>query len=409
MFPRLVGCIREWKNHITRIKDMGFNSIYINPFHSTGGSNSLYAIKDYYSIDSSFFKDNNDCFEAFVEEATNNNLQVFVDLVVNHTANENSLIQQHPEWYRQNNGSIKHPGCLDNGNWVTWGDLAELETEYGNHIPALREYFLNYISNMLKKGVKGFRCDAAYKINPKMWEFLISETKKIKPDTIFMAETLGCSIEETKRTAEAGFDYIFNAFKWWDYSSPWFINDYNSLRFTTKSISFPESHDTERLCKESGNNIDIVVQKYLMSCLVSGSVMMPLGFEWGFRERCNVCCNQKMEWGQFNIENFIRNCNILKNSLKIFKDEAELIILNGYEGDILQIKKVYGNDIAYIIMNKTEHQQDYQILFEDNNINDFVDISIGSYNINVKEYYNLKPFEVKIFHKIIIEGEKQKR
>ena len=41
---------------------------------------------------------------------------------------------------------------------------------------------------------------------------VLSDIKKKYPDIIFTAETLGCSEEQSKQTAQAGFDYIFNIF-----------------------------------------------------------------------------------------------------------------------------------------------------------------------------------------------------
>jgi len=48
LFPSLAGTIRDWMVHLPRIAGMGFNAVYINPFHYPGFSGSLYAVKDYY-------------------------------------------------------------------------------------------------------------------------------------------------------------------------------------------------------------------------------------------------------------------------------------------------------------------------------------------------------------------------
>ena len=44
LFPTLAGTIREWMVHLPRIAAMGFNAVYINPFHYPGFSGSLYAV-----------------------------------------------------------------------------------------------------------------------------------------------------------------------------------------------------------------------------------------------------------------------------------------------------------------------------------------------------------------------------
>ena len=62
---------------------------------------------------------------------------------------------------------------------------------------------------------------------------------------------------------------MFNSSKWWNFSDWWLIEQYNLVRETTQSISFPESHDTPRLFEELHGNIDGLKQRYLFSALFS--------------------------------------------------------------------------------------------------------------------------------------------
>ncbi|NIR42418.1 MAG: alpha-amylase, partial [Gemmatimonadetes bacterium] len=50
LFPLLAGPVEEWAKHLGRVADMGFNWVYVNPFHYPGFSGSLYAVKDYYEL-----------------------------------------------------------------------------------------------------------------------------------------------------------------------------------------------------------------------------------------------------------------------------------------------------------------------------------------------------------------------
>jgi starch synthase (maltosyl-transferring) len=33
LFPTLAGTVRQWMAHLPRIAAMGFNAVYVNPFH----------------------------------------------------------------------------------------------------------------------------------------------------------------------------------------------------------------------------------------------------------------------------------------------------------------------------------------------------------------------------------------
>ena len=49
LFPLLAGPVPAWSGHLDRIAGMGFDWIYVNPFHYPGFSGSLYAVKDFYA------------------------------------------------------------------------------------------------------------------------------------------------------------------------------------------------------------------------------------------------------------------------------------------------------------------------------------------------------------------------
>ena len=46
LFPRLVGPADRWPDHAARAAAMGFNWLYLNPWHYPGFSGSLYAPKE---------------------------------------------------------------------------------------------------------------------------------------------------------------------------------------------------------------------------------------------------------------------------------------------------------------------------------------------------------------------------
>src|SRR3954466_3028175 len=102
LFPSLAGTIRDWMGHLPRIAGMGFNAVYVNPFHYPGFSGSLYAVKDYYRLNPRFrggepgVDDQLLC--AFTEAARGHGLRVIMDLVVNHTSKDSELVASNPDW-----------------------------------------------------------------------------------------------------------------------------------------------------------------------------------------------------------------------------------------------------------------------------------------------------------------------
>lgn len=62
------------------------------------------------------------------------------------------------------------------------------------------------------------------------------------------------------------------------------------------SISFPESHDTPRLAAELQGDRAAVLQRYAFAAVFSTGLMMPMGFEFGFRKRLHVVKTTPEDW-----------------------------------------------------------------------------------------------------------------
>ena len=296
LFPPLVGPIPRWEEHLDRIARMGFTWIFLNPIHTPGMSGSLYAVKDYFGLNPRFYPESGEDPEAalrhFLKEAARRHLKVMLDLVINHTAIDSPLVRQHPEWYAKDEaGQIKHPGAIDpaDATRVTvWGDLAELEYWPPPDPEGLLHYWDAVLAKYLGLGFMGFRADAAYKIPGDFWGRLIGEARNLEPQVQFFAETLGCRLDECSQLASSGFDFLYNSSKWWDFQADWCLEQYNLFRRLAPSVSFPESHDTERLAAESGGAPEVARQRYLFAAFFSTGLMIPIGYEFGFKKRLNV-------------------------------------------------------------------------------------------------------------------------
>ena len=164
LFPKLYKNIGDWSKQIKNISNMGFNSIYINPFHYPGFSGSLYAPKDYYQFNPNFFTSKSTPEEQlsnFINQCAEKNIDVIMDLVINHTSIDSPLIEKHKNWYLLENGDVKRPGAWENGKYITWGDLATFDIENSPDRDNLWHYLLEVCKYYLKLGVSAFRCVAS--------------------------------------------------------------------------------------------------------------------------------------------------------------------------------------------------------------------------------------------------------
>ncbi|HEB76150.1 MAG TPA: alpha-amylase [Nitrospirae bacterium] len=368
LFPLLAGRFTEWEGHIERASDMGFNWVFVNPIQLPGASGSLYSIKNYFSfnpllIDPSTKASPRQQVAEAVETARRLGMEMMIDLVVNHCAVDSDLIQEHPEWFQWEGERVANPYCYENGKRVVWKDLAKFDHRNTPDKEGLFRFFLKVVTFLVKLGFRAFRCDAAYQVPGSFWRRLISEVKEVHTDVLFLAETLGCPADQTRKTAAAGFDYIFNSSKWWDLHSPWLMEQYHLTRDIAPSISFPESHDTQRLCEEFHGNINGIKQRYLFSALFSAGVMMPIGFEFCFCRRLHVVKTRPNDWEETGIDlrPFIREVNGIKARYTIFQEDAPTEILPSSNPNVLVMWKASTttHEEALIILNKDIHNRQH--------------------------------------------------
>ncbi|HET6725075.1 MAG TPA: maltotransferase domain-containing protein, partial [Gammaproteobacteria bacterium] len=335
LFPLLIGPVRQWCAQLPRIAALNFDWVYVNPFHYPGSSGSLYAIKDPYRLHDLFADggDADDLLREFTAAAGDNGLRVMTDLVVNHTARDALLADKHPDWYRRDlQGDLYSPRAVDpdDPEKVTiWGDLAELDYEKPQTRARLIDYWSRYLGYIIGLGVSGFRCDAAYKVPAVVWEQLIAAAHAVDPSVVFFAETLGCTIDEVQALEAAGFDYLFNSSKWWDFRADWLLDQYNDFRHIGPSIAFPESHDTPRLAAEiEAAGVETLARhyrlRYLFAACFSTGVMMPVGYEYAFRKPLNVVQTRPGDWEETDLDlsAWIAAVNAMKAAVSALNEEG---------------------------------------------------------------------------------------
>lgn len=407
IFPKLFKNINEWNDNLDRIKDMGFNCIFINSIHLPGFSKSIYAVKDHYNYNELFFIKNKPYEEQlknFISNCKAKNLDIIMDLIINHTSKDSPLVTEHRDWYKADeNNELIIPGVWQDGMMIKWNDLAVFDIESSPDKKNLWDYLLNIGRCFLKLGFTGFRCDAAYQINSEFWEFLISTLKKEFKNIIFLAETLGCTPGHIQSLSNCGFDYIYNSSKWWDFKEDWCLEQYDLNKNIAASISFPETHDTERLMSEVKNNTKIFLQRLYFAAIFSKGFMIPSGFEYGFKKKLHVVNTTSDDWEQTNEDysSNIKKILNIKNSLAPLNEESPIEVIPQANHIFVFIKE-WNNEKVLICINKdVKKSQKLKInnLEELLNIDMIKDYSPGNrINGHLSDLdIKLEPAELKIF------------
>jgi starch synthase (maltosyl-transferring) len=357
----------DWLQHASRVAEMGFNWLYINSIHYPGFSGSLYAVKHHYRINPQFLprgtgKDDLAILEQTLRGFQDLGLWPMMDLVINHSSRDCPLIQEHPAWYAHDeHGEIVSPFARDPDNpekVTVWGDLAEIDNEGSSDREGLWAYWAELVKRYLRLGFKGFRCDAAYKIPAALWRFLVEEAANIDQEAMFFAETLGCTEEEALALHDAGLHYFFNSSKWWDFTQPWCLEQHDKFGKIAPSISFPESHDTTRLAADTGGNEAVQRQRYAFAALFSAGLMMPIGYELGFRKKLDVVSTRPTDWEttSFDLQRFIKKVNKLKIEHPLLHGEGELKTVTSDKSTLVLERRTEqdSGQLAWVLVNKSK-------------------------------------------------------
>jgi glycosidase len=198
------GTFRAAETHLPRLKELGVDILWLMPIHPIGQKNrkgtlgSPYAVRDYYGVNPEFgtLED----LKHFVSAAHHLGMRVILDWVANHTAWDNPLVIQHPEWYARD-----WKGDFCPSPWRDWSDIIDLDYSQ----PGLRKYMTDALKYwVIEADIDGYRCDVAGFLPTDFWNNARRELDAIKP--VFMLAEW-----ESKDLHAETFDMTY-AWSWYD-------------------------------------------------------------------------------------------------------------------------------------------------------------------------------------------------
>ena len=231
-----IGDLKGAASKLDYLQDLGITGIWLMPIHPSTTYHK-YNVSDYYAIDPVY--GTMEDFETFMDECTNRNIRVILDLVVNHSGSEHS-------WFREAVGYlqslptgaeadrtacptmdyytfVKAETCPAAYSAVTGAPGWFYESKFSYDMPdlnlaneALRQEIRSIMDFWLQKGVAGFRLDAAKEFYsgdaPKNIEVLrwLQETAvSLDPEAYLVAEVWD-SFQNITSYYESGITSIFN-------------------------------------------------------------------------------------------------------------------------------------------------------------------------------------------------------
>lgn len=174
------GTFAAARAQLPRLRDLGVDILWLMPIHPIGERNrkgrlgSPYSVRDFRAVNPEYgtLED----FRAFVDEAHRLGLRVIIDWVANHSAWDNPLAAQHPDWYERD-----WRGNFRSTPWWDWTDIIDFDYSQLGLRRYMAEAMLYWVRDV---GIDGFRADVAGYVPIDFWAQLRRDLEAVRP--VFM-------------------------------------------------------------------------------------------------------------------------------------------------------------------------------------------------------------------------------
>jgi starch synthase (maltosyl-transferring) len=233
MFPRSCttaerrpGTLRNCAEYIEYVADMGFDVLYLPPIHPIGvterkGKNnsttpsasdpgSPWAIGSKTGGHKTIQPELGTLADlrALREKAEQHGIELALDIAFQ-CSPDHPYVKEHRDWFRSRaDGSVQYAENPPK----KYQDIYPLDFETANYA-ALAEELKSVVLFWISQGIRIFRVDNPHTKPFDFWEWLIRETQREYPDTIFLAEAF-TKPKIMYRLAKLGFTQSYTYFAW---------------------------------------------------------------------------------------------------------------------------------------------------------------------------------------------------
>ncbi len=381
------GTFRAAEKQLPRLKALNIDILWLMPVHEIGRQNrkgtlgSPYAVRDYYSVNPEFgtLAD----LKHFVAAAHAQGFHVILDWVANHTAWDNPLVKEHPDWYQHD-----WKGELRPTPWFDWSDIINLDYR----APGLRKYMTEVMKYWVREAdIDGYRCDVAGFVPLDFWNNLRRELDAIKP--VFM---LG-EWESRDLHAEA-FDMTY-AWSWYealhniakgkaDVGALYGYYAWNEGFYPADSIrmNFVSNHDKNSWEGTEFEQFgDALPAAMVLSVVGDGMPLIYNGQEAGNTKRLKFFEKDPIVWQENPNGELYRKLFVLKH--------ANTALWNGHWGALMVNVPNSAHDKVLSFVRRNEHDKVFAVLNFSPEART-VDFQEGLFPGSYVEYFSGQPVEL---------------
>jgi len=359
------GDLSEVRKSLKSFKSLGINCLWLIPVFPIGELNkkgklgSPYSIRNYKAVNPNLGDENE--LNKLVKKAHKMEMKVILDIACNHSARDNPLVSQHPEWYkREENGKLKHPKGT---NWI---DVADLD--YSNY--NLRKYMLQVLKYWIEEyEIDGYRMDVAEFLPLEFWRNALEKIKEVKPEIMMLAEgdhpKLHSSAFHLSYSWNIRFAVIeiLNRGASAEIFGTQILSERKHYPIDYLRMRFTENHDLQRANKVFGVKKSKIAA--VLSYLIEGVPMVYNGQEIGANSTPSLFNNDPIVWHNKNrgLEKFYAKLFKIRKDFQLSEFNQEVFLQNTRQEEIISFLRRKEKEGVFIIVNTRSTSKKVQINF----------------------------------------------
>jgi len=397
------GTIKAFEQHLPRLKELGADILWFMPIHPIGKLNrkgnlgSYYSVQDYKAVNPEFGTLND--FKLMVNKIHKMGMYVIIDWVANHTAWDNKLIYDHPEFYITDSlGNIIPPN-------PDWTDVADLNFDNRN----LWKEMIGALKFWVEEcDIDGYRCDVSGMVPIEFWIEARTELEKIK-NVFMLAEW---DTPEQHRAFDMTYDWnlhrilndIANEEKSVKDLFEHLFKDEKEYSENAFRMQFTSNHDENSwngtVYERLGDGAEVFA---VLTCMVPDMPLVYTGQEAGNKKRLSFFEKDVVDWKEDKFSELYSKLFTLKKENKSLHNGSrggELIpIKSSDEENIFAITRNSYKDKVCAIFNLSNNENQFTLEGE-NLTGSYKNFFTGKLEtFTTKENFKLGPWEYKIFVK----------
>ena len=369
--PLLLGTGDALRHHVTRIAELGFDTLLIAPPCQPGLSGSLFDVSDPARLHPALGGGETTPYLRTLSSLLGERgMRLMVDFALDRLAADSPLVATEPSLFREPAGHPEAP--LDPRTPLRRADIVLTRSDDPAQHGRIAGLFGGILGTWAEAGLAGLRGLWPDRVPPALWRDVIAEARARHPDFVAIAWTPGLAREAVPALADAGFTHSIGSMPWWDGRSPWLVRECEDRRLSLPAIGLVEDPAGPRIAadgQDEAMRLRAAERALAIAATAGVGLFVPMGFEHGATRPLDMTADRPADWSWHEHDASPRLGEAIKRTIAMargcarFTASGQLVPLSGPGEPVSVFARAEGGDIrrtgeiALVLANASLHAQ----------------------------------------------------